>query len=298
MMRPRLLLLVALAAIAGAVVVVLPALAAATSEAKLEVNENCVENDWPCWAAPGSGSKPEPVSKVTIAAGGEITFTDASATKASIAWLSAAPTCSPGVPISPAPARSAWEGTCKFELPGTYRFESATLFDGGPSLNYTEYEIVVESASGVTTPTTTSTPTATTPTTTTTSSTAPVEPSHGSPLTERSAALELVAGQHGTTVHGSIEVRQASSGGQLEVGLFTTGTSPGGPSHLRLIRIGRLVRSSLQAGAVSFSVPLSARGRVLLRRRRHLELTVRVTLTAPHSAVLTITRSFVVHASL
>lgn len=57
-MRPSTLLLLALAALVGSAVAVLPALAAAPSEAKLEVNENCVESNWPCWAAPGSGSKP------------------------------------------------------------------------------------------------------------------------------------------------------------------------------------------------------------------------------------------------
>ena len=75
-LRPRTLLLFALAALVGAAVAVLPALAAAPSEAKLEVNENCVESDWPCWATPGSGSNPEPASKVTIAAGGEVKFAD------------------------------------------------------------------------------------------------------------------------------------------------------------------------------------------------------------------------------
>jgi hypothetical protein len=55
-LTPCLLVLLALAALIGAAVAVLPALAAAPSEAKLEVNENCVEANWPCWATPGSGS--------------------------------------------------------------------------------------------------------------------------------------------------------------------------------------------------------------------------------------------------
>jgi hypothetical protein len=57
-MRPRTLLLFALAALLGAAVAVLPALAAAPSEVKLEVNENCEVNNWPCWAVQGSGSMP------------------------------------------------------------------------------------------------------------------------------------------------------------------------------------------------------------------------------------------------
>ena len=47
--RPRMLVLFALVALLGAAVAVLPALAAAPSEAKLEVNENCVQEHWPCW---------------------------------------------------------------------------------------------------------------------------------------------------------------------------------------------------------------------------------------------------------
>src|SRR5271169_790239 len=79
-MRLRTLLLFVLAALVGGAVAV-PALAVAASEATIEVNENCVENDWPCWATVGSGSKPAPASKVTIAVGGEVMFTDNTNTK-------------------------------------------------------------------------------------------------------------------------------------------------------------------------------------------------------------------------
>jgi hypothetical protein len=141
-MRLRTVLLSVVVALLGGAVAVPPALAGAPSEAKLEVNENCVENDWPCWAAPGSGSKPQPASKVTIAVGGTVMFTDAANTKVNIAWLGTAPTCSPGVPVSPASPESGWEGTCNFEEAGTYKFESATLFNDGVE-NFTKYEIVV-----------------------------------------------------------------------------------------------------------------------------------------------------------
>ena len=142
-MRLHTLLLFALAALVGAAMAVSPALAAAASEAKLEVNENCVENGWPCWAAPGSGSKPKPATKVTIAVGGEVVFADDTSIKVNIAWMGTAPACSSSVPVSPTSPQAAWEGTCKFEQPGTYTFESSTLFNGGPSENFTKYEIVV-----------------------------------------------------------------------------------------------------------------------------------------------------------
>ncbi len=293
-MRLRTLLLFAIAALVGTAVAVLPALAAAPSEAKLEVNENCVQSAWPCWAAPGSGPSPAPASKVTIAAGGEVVFADNTSTKANIAWMGSAPACSPSVPVSPTPPQAPWEGRCKFEQPGTYRFESSTLFNGGPSLNYTEYEIVVEGASTGTTPTTT--PTATTPTTPMTTPTMGSELSHGAPLEGGSRALKLAGSQRGSTVHGSIEVSQAGSGGRLEVGLFAAGASLAKAGHPVQVRVGRLERSSLKAGSVSFSVPLSAKGKATLRRRRRLALTVKITLTPLHGAAVTVTRSVVVHA--
>jgi hypothetical protein len=283
----------ALAALIGAAVAVLPALAAAPSEAKLEVNENCVEPNWPCWATPGSGSSPAPASKVTIATGGEVMFTDKTATKANIAWTGTAPTCSSGVPVSPASPTTDWEGKCKFEQPGTYKFESSTLFIG-EGLNYTMYEIVVEGAATGTTPTTTTTttPTTTTPTTPTT----PSEPSHGTPLEGGSRALKLAGSQRGSAVHGSIKVSRAGAGGRLEVGLFAAGASLAKAGHPAQVRVGRLVRSSLKAGSVSFSVPLSVKGKAALRRHRRLALTVKIMLTPLHGASVTITRGIVVRA--
>jgi hypothetical protein len=289
-MRPRTLLFFVLAALVGATVAVLPALAATPSEAKLEVNENCVESDWPCWAVPGSGANPAPASKITIASGGEVKFAD-DATAAAVVWMGSAPACS-GVPTS---AMTKWEGACKFEQPGTYEFESSTLFNGGPSLNYTKYEIVVEGDTTGTSPTTTTT--TTTPTTTTTTApTTPSEPGYGSPLERGSKALELPRSQRGSAVHGSIEVSQAGSGGRLEVGLFAAGASLAKAVHPVQVRVGRLVRSSLKAGSVSFSVPLTTKGKAALRRHRRLTLTVKITLTPLHGAAATTARGVLVHA--
>jgi hypothetical protein len=134
--RPRTLLLFAFVALLGAATTV-PALATA-SEVKLEVNENCVEPNWPCWATPGSS---QPASKVTIASGDSVTFAD-SQTAANIAWTGTAPTCEPAVPVAPASPKRGWEGKCTFATSGTYKFESSTLFNDGVD-NYTKYEVVV-----------------------------------------------------------------------------------------------------------------------------------------------------------
>jgi hypothetical protein len=283
------LVLFALAGLLGTAVAVLPALAAAPSEVKLEVNENCVEADWPCWAIPNSGTNPAPASKVTIATGGEVKFAD-NATAAAVVWTGPAPACS-GVPAS---VMTKWEGTCKFEQPGTYKFESSTLFNEGGSLDYTKYEIVVEGVATGTTPTTTTT--TTTPTNTTTAPTTPSEPGHGSPLEGGSKALKLAGNQHGSTVHGSIKVSQAGSDGRLEVGLFATDASLAKAGHPAQVRVGRLVRLSLEAGSVSFAVPLTAKGKAALRRHQRLALTVKITLTPQHGAAVTVTRVVIVHA--
>ena len=131
------------AAMLGVAFAIVPAVAvAALTEVKqLEINENCVDPDWPCWAAPGSSS---PALKVTIAVGGEVMFTDHASTAASVVWTGSAPTTCSGIPVS---ASTGWEGKCEFTIPGIYRFESSTLFNDTNTpygdANYTKYEVVV-----------------------------------------------------------------------------------------------------------------------------------------------------------
>jgi len=83
---------------------------------------------------------------------------------------------------------------------------------------------------------------------------------------------------------------------RLEVGLFAVGASLAKAGHSQQVRVGRLVRSSLEAGSVSFSVSLSAKGKTSLRRHRRLALTVKLTRTPVHRAAVTVTRGVVVHA--
>jgi hypothetical protein len=147
-MRSRTLLLFAVLALLGAASAV-PALATA-SEAKLEVNQNCVEPNWPCWATPGSS---QPAFKTTVASGGTVTFID-HGKAANISWTGTVPTCESEVPVAPASPKTGWEGQCTFATPGTYKFESSTLFNDGVD-NYTKYEIVVAGTpQAKTTPTT------------------------------------------------------------------------------------------------------------------------------------------------
>ena len=285
-MRPRTLLLFALAALFGGTLAVLPALAASPSEAKLEVNENCVEPNWPCWATQGSS---QPAAKVTIASGGSVTFAD-SKTAASIAWTGTAPTCESAVPVAPASPKTGWEGKCTFATPGTYKFESSTLWP-----EYTKYEVVVEGSATVpSTPTTgeggstgSSTPG------TTTSGRAPAgESPTGSPL---SGAPRISPSQRGGTVRGSLEVSKAGAGDRLEVDLIATTASLAKAGHATQV-VGRFVSASVSAGQRSFSVKLDTKARRALKRRHHLALKVEITLTPANGRATSVIRSMTLHA--
>lgn len=290
-MRLRTLLLFALAALLGAAVAVLPALAASPSEAKLEVNENCVEPDWPCWATPGSS---QPASKIEIASGGSVTFID-SKTAANIAWTGTPPTCEPAVPVAPTSPKTGWEGKCTFATPGTYNFESSTLFDVPGVGDYTKYEVVVE-GSATTPPTSTTgeggSKSGSTPGTTTSSPAPTGESPTGSSL---SGAPRISSSQRGSTVKGSLEISKAGAGDRLEVDLIATTASLAKAGHATQV-VGRFVSASVSAGQQSFSVKLNAKARRALKRHHHLAVKVKITLTPAGGEATSLTRSVTVHA--
>jgi plastocyanin len=143
------------------------------------------------------------------------------------------------------------------------------------------------------------------PSTTTTTQTAPPPstPAIGSLLVKpepllsgaslAAGSVKLSAPRHGSTVRGSLEVSQAGAGGRLEVDLLTKGSSlaksHGSPSS-KLVRVGRLLRSSVSAGKQSFSLTLTAAGKHALARHRRLAVIVKITLTPTQGATVTLTR--------
>jgi hypothetical protein len=136
-------------------------------------------------------------------------------------------------------------------------------------------------------PSPTPTPTGGNPTATTSSS-----PSSGQPKTEPASgplfgSVKLASTQHGGIMHGSLVVSSAGSKGRLQIELLTKGTAAA---------VGKLVRSSLHAGKLTFALPLNAKGKAALRHHRRLTLTVKITLTPVHGAAMTVTRSVAVHA--
>lgn len=136
-------------------------------------------------------------------------------------------------------------------------------------------------------PSPTSTPTGGNPTATTSSS-----PSSGQPEIEPApgpvfGSVKLASTPHGGVVHGSVVVSPVGSGGKLQIELLSKSAAAA---------VGKLVRSSLRAGKLTFALSLSAKGRAALRRHRRLALTVKITLTPLHGAAVTVTRGIVVHA--
>jgi hypothetical protein len=109
-----------------------------------------------------------------------------------------------------------------------------------------------------------------------------------------SRALRLAKSQRGSSVSGSVNLSQASAGGKLEVillakpALLAAGSSASS-------RVGRLVRSPIAAGRVSFAVRLERRARRALHSRGKLALMVQVIVRPPGQAALTLKRGVVVH---
>ncbi len=138
-------------------------------------------------------------------------------------------------------------------------------------------------------PTTTTSTTSTTPAAPPPTTTLP-EPLLGPPI---AGSPSLRASQRGSSVRGSLGISITGAGGRLEVDLLAKSASLAAARRSTPVRVGRLVRSSVSAGKVSFSVALTARGKRALRRRHRLALTVKITLTPTQGATVTITRSVV-----
>ncbi len=245
-----------------AAVVALPAVAASETSPVIEaVNK------------PGSGAYAEEhhawsPARASVVAGGAVTIRNPGTVPHGVHWIGgpATPACSSGVPVGTSAAASGtkWSGTCTFAQAGTYTFYCTVH---GAEMTGT----VTASAAG-----------------------APPAPSEGSPLAgSASEAIKLASNQHGKAVHGSVAISLAGAGGRLEVDLLANSASL---ASARQVRVGRIVRTELQAGKVSFSVPLNARARGALRRHGRLGLSVKVTVTLAGGSAVSSTRHIVLHS--
>jgi plastocyanin len=263
-------------ALLGAATAVLPALASSETSPTVEaVNQpgGIYSEEKHAWSPPQS----------TVMAGGVVTFSNPGTIPHGVEWVGgpAKPMCSSGVPVGTTESASGskWSGTCTFTQAGTYTFYC--------TVHHAEMTgTITVSASGTTT-------TTTAPTTPTTPTTTPTESSNGSPF---AASPTLRSSQRGGTVRGSLEISKAGAGDRLEIDVFARGASLAKVKHPARVRVGRLVRSSVAAGAMSFAVKLDAKARRALKRHRKLALSVRITLTPFYGEPVSVTRSVTEHA--
>jgi plastocyanin len=275
-LRRRFLFL--LAALLGAAVAVLPAVAGSETSPTIEVLNiptGYEPYEYHAWLP----------AQTTVTAGGVVTLRNPWMVAHGVEWrpgAPATPTCSSGVPVGNSEAASAtnWSGTCTFAKPGTYTFWC--------TVHHAEMTGTIKvNANG----TTTTSPGGGSTTTPGSSGSA------GSPLAgSASKAVKLSRSQRGKSVHGSVKVSKAGAGGRLEVILLAKSASLAKAGRSAQVVVGRLVRSGLRAGTVSFNVPLSAKANRALARHRRLALTVKIILTPKHGSAVTVTRSVVLHA--
>ncbi|MFI4993627.1 MAG: plastocyanin/azurin family copper-binding protein [Solirubrobacterales bacterium] len=270
-------LLFPVAALLGVAVAVLPAVASSEAPGISAYNE------------PGLyGSHSWMPSTATVSAGGVVKFSNPYSTtyhglKFTGGSAGATPGCT-GIPAAASEEAGAtnWHGECTFSAPGTYTF-ICTVHPGEMKGTIT----VTAAGTPVPGPTPTPTPPPTTP----------VAPSPESPSSSPFVGSpSLRSSQHGSSVHGSVEVSKAGVGGRLEVDLLAKSASLAKAKRSTQVRVGRLVRSSLYAGSVSFAVTLDAKARRALKRHHRLALTVKIVLTPVTGAPVTVNRSVVEHA--
>jgi plastocyanin len=275
-----------LAALLGAAVVVLPAVASSEAGPTISaVNGAGVYGERHEWS-PASAS---------VSSGTAVDFQNAGTiVPHGVVWESgpATPSCT-GVPIGK--GETNWKGTCVFSVPGTYKFYCyvhPTEMRGTITVN----------ANGTTTETTQVGPPGTTPTGTATAPGAQESGGSGGPSPSplagsTSSAIRLARVQHGGAVRGSVAVSQAGRGGRLEVDLLARRaslarrTSLAGAARAPLASAGRLVRSSLRAGVMSFKVTLNTRATRTLRAHHRLPLSVRIVVRPPNGSPVTVTRA-------
>jgi plastocyanin len=236
-------------------------------------------------------------AQATVAEGGAVKFSNPSEVPHGLEWTGTSgqptPSCS-GIPVSSSGTK--WEGQCTFAHPGTYTFRCTVH----PQEMTGTITVNPNGTTTITTPPpgggSNPPPSTTNPGSGSQPAAPPLPGSSGSPLAGGPLiAVTMPASQRGKSVHGSVEISQAGVGGSLEVTLSAGSASVAKAHRPVQLRVGRLVRSLVKAGRVSFAVPLSAKARRALERHRRLALTVTTTLTPAHGSAVRVTRSVVLH---
>jgi plastocyanin len=223
-------------------------------------------------ATSGGGGYVWKPSTATIAPGGTVEFTSPSAViPHGVTWTGGPekPGCA-GIPVDG--EGTGWSGSCSFAQAGAYPFVC--------TVHPVEMKGTITVGSSGQPP-------------------GPPPPSgdaSGSPLNGRaSEAVRVAKRQRGATVRGTVDISQAGAGGRLEVLLFAKRAALSGKRAAGTTRVGRLVRSQLKAGKVSFAVALKGAARRGLKREGKLSLSVKLVVTPPGRAALTLKRGVVLH---
>jgi hypothetical protein len=107
--------------------------------------------------------------------------------------------------------------------------------------------------------------------------------------------LKLAKNQRGGAVRGFVDLSQAGAGSRLRVELLAARALLFGSGRPGTMQVGKLVRSSLEAGRFPFTVSLKRVARDALRLHERLQLTVKVTITPSGGEALRRTRAVVLH---
>jgi plastocyanin len=190
------------------------------------------------------------------------------------------------MPSAPAPP-SGWGGgsgkvSCSFPHTGTFTYHCHLHQANG--MTGTVY---VNSSGTVPTSTTAPPTTGTTPTTTNPYSppTTTTQPGGGPSGTSGAPAvsgLQVGSRQHGN-VSGQVEIGQVGSRFEADL-LNGAGKSTGASAAKGTSILGKTVKASVPAGTLHFQVGLNRRGHRLLKRKGHLKLLLKVTVTPPGGA--------------
>jgi plastocyanin len=291
-MRRRLLMPVL--ALLGASIVILPAVAGSeTSPTITAENVGGFYGEEHRWTP----------AQTTIASAGAVTLSNPTEVKHGVRWVSgpATPGCDGGVPVGTTATASNtnWSGSCTFTAAGVYTFYCTV--HGAAMAGRITVTAGETTPSGATTTTTPISPGTGAGTGGPSGGGAPGAPnalgSGGSSpfLGSPARALRLAASQHGRSVRGAVAVSQAGAHGSLEVDLLARRASLGRAGHSAQVRVGRLVRSSLAAGTVRFSVALNRRAKAALLRKGSLALSAKVLLKPVGGSAASITRRVVLH---
>jgi plastocyanin len=207
-----------------------------------------------------------------VAPGGTVNFKSPSASVPhGVTWKSVPedPSCS-NVPIDS--EKTSWSGSCTFATAGSYAFVCTVH----PVEMKGSIEVKAGGTGGPNPP--------------------PPADRAGSPLSgPASQALRIRKAQSGNAVRGSIGLSQAAAGARLTVDLLARRAALLSARGAATVRVGRLARSSVGAGRVSFKVSLKPSARRALKRHGRLRLTVRVTVTPPGRDATKLTRGVVLH---